>query len=227
MDAIKSFFGSSIGMKVIMALTGAIMVGFVIGHLTGNLLMFAGQDSINEYAAWLHSLGAVLYVARAGLLVALVAHVFVAIRLSRANRAARPEKYAHEQSVPIDFASKYTLESGLVIFTFIVIHLLHYTFQVLNPEYSNLVDGEGRFDVYSMVVMGFQDPVFAGLYIFSMLILGLHLSHAVHSALQTIGIGDSESRPKFKAASNALGWGLAFGFISIPVGVLAGIIQAV
>ncbi|MBI1901862.1 MAG: succinate dehydrogenase cytochrome b subunit [Planctomycetia bacterium] len=181
-------FGTSIGCKAVMAVTGLLLFLFVIAHLLGNLLVFAGQDALNDYAAKLQGLGAGLWIARLGLLAIFVVHIYAAFRLTRINALARPEPYQKEESINVTFASRQMLASGLVVLLFVIYHLLHFTLGVIDSGAFGRLDAKGRHDVYAMVVQGFQNPFLSLTYVFAMVVLGLHLWHGAPSLFQTLGL---------------------------------------
>ena len=217
-------FNSSIGRKIIMALSGAGLAFFIVGHIAGNLQIFLGQEAINAYAKFLKDSTAIIWPARIGLLAIVLLHFIMAFKLRAGNTNARPEAYKYESTITASFASRYMMQTGIIIFIFIVLHLLHFTLGKLQPEFYHLVDSKGRHDVYSMMIHGFQNPLYSGAYIFCMLALGLHLSHALSSAFQSLGINHPKYTAKIKLAAPVIAWGLAFAYISIPVSVLLGIV---
>ncbi len=150
-----SFVRSSIGKKVIMAVTGVLLIGFIMAHMAGNLLVFVGPDAINDYAKLLKESGLILWVARIGLILIFVLHIASAIALKRENRKARPQAYAYKNTVQASIASRYMGLTGSVILLFVIGHLLHFTWTFFNPEYAALIDNQGRHDVYRMIVTGF------------------------------------------------------------------------
>jgi succinate dehydrogenase / fumarate reductase cytochrome b subunit len=227
------FTKSSIGSKALMALTGAGMLGFTIAHFLGNSLIFVGPDALNEYARTLHHTPTLLWVARLGTLAMITIHVGVAFRLWSANRAARPERYVYQNTIKATPASRGMIYSGLLLLTFVVYHLLHFTLGVVNPADSfapnNLVPVAGEVgqqmpDVFSMVVKSFSNPLVSLSYIVAMVTLGAHLVHGIASLFQTLGL----NTPKTKPLSVQLGWGLTIflvgGNIAIPVSILLGIV---
>lgn len=216
---------TSIGRKLLMAVTGVLLIGFLFAHVAGNLQIFEGPEKINAYGAMLREMPMLLWTARGGLLVVFLVHVFVAFQLRAGNRDARREPYAFEATVQATVASRYMLETGLVVFFFVLIHLMHYTLGLLQPEYFHILDSKGRHDVYSMVVHGFLNPAFAGAYIFAMLMLGMHLSHAISSLLQTLGWYSTYSTPVAQKAGRVIAWLLVVAYISIPVAVQLGFLR--
>ena len=207
-----------------MAITGAGLLLFVFFHMLGNLQIFLGQEAINRYAKFLKGMPALLWTARVGLLTIFGLHLGLAIRLKRLNWAARPRRYVIEHPNETTWASRTMLSSGLVILAFLVYHLLHFTLGVTDPANHQLVDSAGRVDVYSMVVLGFRNRYVAAAYIIAMLFLGLHLSHASSSMLQTLGATNDSFRTLVQGVGLALSLVIMLGNISIPVAVLLGLI---
>jgi succinate dehydrogenase / fumarate reductase cytochrome b subunit len=218
-----TYLKSSIGAKHVMALTGLGLVGFILIHLLGNLQIFVGQNAVNAYAANLKALGGLLWVARGGLIVIFLVHVFSALRLVSMNRAARPVKYKVVHSERSTFSSRVMGMSGLIVLAFLAFHLLHFTFGG-GPmsENFNRIDSFGRHDVYKMTVLGFQEPIVAGAYIVAMLLLCMHLKHGVTSLFQSLGL----NHPKYQGLIDMTGPGIAalvlVGNVSMPIAVLAG-----
>jgi succinate dehydrogenase / fumarate reductase, cytochrome b subunit len=208
-----------------MALTGVLLIGFVIAHLLGNLQVFLGADAFNAYAAFLKSIPGPLWVARIGLLFVFVLHIITAFQLRSQNKSARPVPYKKMGTRIADPASLYMIETGVVILLFVIIHLLHFTFGMLQPEYFSIEDSQGRHDVYRMLVLGFQNGPYAVTYILAMLALGYHLSHAFWSMFQTIGANSPRLNPVLRAASKGLAIAITLGYIAIPASVLVGIIS--
>lgn len=215
--------GSSIGKKAVMALTGLVLVGFIIGHLSGNLLYFKGPKAINDYAQWLHEHAALIWGARTVLLLSVGLHIWAGISLALENRAARaggPEVAATRRASLASLTMPYT---GVVVLGFIVFHLLHYTLRsvVLTPEVVSLAAAG---DVHQMLVAGFRNPWVSGFYIVSVALLCLHLSHGVSSMFQTLGLRNERWRGRLDAAAVAFGWVVFLGFASIPAAILGGCI---
>lgn len=208
-----------------MAVTGLALLGFVVAHLLGNLQVFAGQEVFNAYAAFLKGLGPLLWLARIGLLAVLVAHIASALALWKLNAAARPERYKHENTVQASAASLYMMQSGTVIFIFVLIHLLHFTLGYLQPEHFSLVDAAGRHDVYSMLIHGFQNKVYVAVYVIAMCFLGLHLSHAISSMFQTLGIDGPRITPIVGCAAKLISVGIVLGYSVIPLAAVFGILK--
>lgn len=221
----SALFTSSIGSKVIMALTGVGLVLFLIVHMAGNLQMFIGQNAMNNYAVALRKFGPLLWVIRLGLFAIFLAHAVYAIRLKLQNRAARPQRYAFSNTVRATLASRTMVISGLIIFAFAVYHLLHFTFGVTDPRNFHLTDAQGRQDVYNMVVYGFQNLFVSGFYILAMVLLFSHLSHGASSFFQSMGWRHPRFDALIEKLGPALAWLLCLGFVAIPLAVLLGVIK--
>ncbi len=215
---------SSIGSKALVALTGLALFGFVLGHLAGNLQIFAGQETFNAYAHWIKSKPALLWGTRLGLLAVLAVHLGVSVRLARRNRAARPVPYAFQNTVQATSASLTMVWSGLAILAFVIYHLLHFTVGAVSPAEFGRTDPLGRPDAYTMVVLGFRHPAIALIYAIGMFCLAMHLSHAIQSVFQTFGLNHPRCMPLVRRAGFAAGFLIAAAYVSIPAAVLAGIV---
>ena len=215
------FYQATIGKKVVMAVTGLILGGFVIAHLAGNLQIFMGPEALDEYALFLKERPAVLWMARAVLLVAVAAHIVAAVQLTRLKNRARPHGYRRKQNITSSYASRTMMWSGPIVAAFVVYHLLHFTFGVAHPTYPDFEPHH----VYRNVVAGFQQPVVAGAYIAAMIMLGLHLYHGLWSMFQTLGInhpGYNLGLRRFAAVTTII---IVAGNISIPLAVLLGFVR--
>ncbi len=232
--SISAYWNSSIGKKVIVAVTGIALVLFLAGHMTGNLLVFAGREAFNDYAQFLHHAvhGAGIWVARIGLLLAVVLHVAATIALTRQNKAAR-KPYAYPNTIQATKSSRIMIWTGLTILFFVIYHLLHFTVHAGNT-YETYVDqaykaatvsaahpdGEIRHDAWKMVIDGFRVWYVSLFYIIAVSVLCSHLGHGVASIFQTLGINSKKSRPFIEKLS----WGYAaviwLGFVVIPASIL-------
>jgi succinate dehydrogenase / fumarate reductase cytochrome b subunit len=194
--------GSSIGKKILVALTGAVLVVFVLGHLVGNLLIFAGPDAINEYGHFLQTVGHGMgvWVARIGLLACAVIHVVLTIQLTKENRAARTERYGRPKTIQATTSSLIMIFTGLMLLAFIIYHLMHFTFHVPNDygTYTTSLHGETVHDVYRMMIAGFSWWPASLFYLISMALLCSHLSHGVSSMFQTLGLATARTWPFFR-----------------------------
>lgn len=240
---------SSLGKKYIMAVSGLILVGFVIGHMAGNLQMFLHPDWINEYAYKLHNLPyGLLWIVRLVLLVAVVAHIVTAILLVVENKRARPAGYVDNSVLQASFASRTMRYSGTILLFFIIFHLMHFTTRTIYPEYSDLrteLEGVGTMhhvydklaaagktevlDVYSMVVHGFSPQFWyvSVFYLIAMGLLCLHLMHGISSMFQSLGLRNAVWRVRLDRAALVIALILFFGFASIPLASLAGFLEPI
>ena len=230
MNVVAAFFQSSLGKKYIMALTGAGLFVFVVGHMVGNLQIFLGPEAINRYGSFLHSLGELLWVARIGLIVLVLLHIWSAIKLSAENKAARPESYGNYKPVGSTYASRTMLMSGLIIAAFVIYHLLHYTALVesingTGQNFATFTDDKGRHDVYRMMVTGFRQPIVSVFYIIAMALLTLHLSHGVSAMFQSLGLRNRNWRPLIDGFAKFIAIVLLIGYCSIPIAVLTGVVK--
>lgn len=221
-----SFLKSSITKKALMAASGFMLVGFIVAHLAGNLTIFFGQGALNAYAAKLHHLGGLLWVARFILLGAVGLHIATAILLTQENRRARPVPYRGKGSSETTYAARTMAVSGIIVLSYIVYHLMHFTFRVTHPETYHLKDALGRDDVFSMVVLSFQNLPTSAVYIISIFLLCAHLSHGFSSMFQSLGLNDAKRIPLLKKAGLAFAALIFIGYASIPFAVLTGLIKA-
>lgn len=225
-DSLSRFYASSIGKKILVALTGAALILFILGHLIGNLLVFAGPDAINEYGHLLQTAlhGGGVWIARVGLLTAVVIHVVATIQLTRQNRAARVDRYGKEASQVSSKSSRTMIWSGLTILAFVIYHLLHFTVRTGNSynsaAYKTTLHGEEVHNVYKMVIDGFSWAPAAIFYVIAMLLLGSHLSHGVSSLFQTLGLATHRTEPVFKKLGHAFALLIVIGNCSIPLAIL-------
>lgn len=226
MNAPYAFYKSSIGKKFIVAITGIILILFVIGHLLGNLQIFLGPDWINGYAQHLRDLGALLWIIRAILLVTVVLHIYFTVKLAIENRRARPKSYAKKENVKASFASRHMVVSGLVVFAFIIFHLLHFTVRKIDPRFPLLKnDPLNHYDVYSMMVYGFQNVYVSTFYIVGLFLLTLHLTHGTSSFFQSLGLNDKKLTPRLALGGRIFAWAIFVGYTAIPVAVLLGVVR--
>jgi succinate dehydrogenase / fumarate reductase, cytochrome b subunit len=210
----------SIGRKVVMAITGLLMVLFVVGHLLGNLSIFAGAAGINAYAEKLHQLAPVVWGTRIVMLTAVLLHLVISIQITSENAEANPTKYAVPRFLKATFASQTMIYTGLVIGAFIVYHLLHFT---VRAQFTGAVvgfDSLNRFDVFAMVTDAFKNALIAGVYVVAMISLFLHLSHGVQSTFQSLGFNNDKTAPGFTVFGKALSTIFLIGYGAIPVAIL-------
>ena len=223
---ISDFCHSSVGRKMIVAVTGVILILFVIGHLLGNLQIFLGPEWINAYSQHLRDLGPLLWLIRILLLITVVLHIYFTILLAIENRRARPEKYRDRSYVKANWASRHMVVSGLVVLAFIIFHLLHFTARKFNPQFPLLkLDPLNRYDVYSMMVYGFQNIYVSSFYILGLFLLTLHLTHGSSSFFQSLGLNNQRLTPRLAIGGRIFAWLLFIGYTLIPIAVLLGFIQ--
>ena len=222
-NASISWLFSSIGKKTVVAITGIVLVLFVIGHMLGNLTVFFGPDTINAYAMHLRDLGPLLWVVRLVMLATVVAHIWFTMLVWKENMAARPQKYAVFAPMETTIFARTMRLTGLFVLAFIVFHLAHFTLFLVNPGYAGFhtdLHGQQVHDVYRMVIVGFRNPFVSIFYIISLALVAFHLSHGIGSLFQTLGLTDKELRPIYESGALILAWILFVGYVSIPVAVL-------
>lgn len=212
------FWSAPIGKKMVMAVTGVVLFGFVVGHLLGNLQVFLGPEQLNAYARFLHDRPGLVWTTRIVLLIALIFHVVSAIQIAQLRRRARPQAYQKWKAAGSDYASRTMLRSGLIVLAFVIYHLLHFTFGTVHPSFV-------EHDVYSNIVIGFQQPIVAIAYIVAMLLLGTHLYHGLWSLFQSLGLLSPRLAPKIKRAAAIITSVIVAGELSIPTAVLLGIVR--
>lgn len=218
-----NFLRSTILSKYIVAITGILMVLFIIGHTLGNLQVFLGAEALNQYAVDLRKLGPLLWIARITLIVAVFLHIIATINLNKRNKKVAGD-YKKRSYKKTTFAGKAMVYAGIMIFFFIVYHLLHFTFGATHPEHYQMVDEMGRHDVYGMVILGFKEPLVSIFYIIAVIFLGLHLKHGTHSVFQTLGISGDSFKSKMQALATAFAIFIVVALCSIPIAILAGFI---
>jgi succinate dehydrogenase cytochrome b subunit len=225
-NTLSAFYGSSVGKKMIVAVTGIILILFVVGHLLGNLQIFLGPDWINGYSEHLRELGPLLWAIRTFLLVTVILHIYFTILLAIENKGARKKNYIRKERVKASFASRHMVVSGLVVFAFIVFHLLHFTGRKFNPQFPLLRnDPLNHYDVYSMMVYGFQNVYVSIFYVVGLFLLTLHLTHGSSSFFQSLGLNNKKLAPRLALGGRIFAWLLFIGYVSIPVAVLLGLVQ--
>lgn len=225
MKAVTRALASTVMVKYLVAASGGVLVAFVVVHMLGNLQVYLGPEALNNYAAAIQSMGGLLWLARLGLLAALVVHVWGIATLTARNRAARSSKYDVKRPLLSTFASRHMLLTGLILLAFVAYHLAHFTIGVTDPQHFNLYDSSGRHDVYSMVVHGFRDPAVAFFYILSMVLLGMHLGHGIGSAFRSAGLSGPRLRSTLEGLGRLAAVIVVFGNISIPLTCWLGLLQ--
>lgn len=217
------FAMSAVGSKVVMALTGLGLGGFVVAHMAGNLSMWGGPDAMNAYAAGLAANPPLVWAVRLALIAAIPIHVWAAVRSARINAEARPVAYAHAIKTPTSLGGKTMILSGLLVLAFFAYHLAHFTLPI--SIMHRPLQPDGAPDVYAMVLAGFKVPWIAGIYVIAQLLLAQHLSHGFYSLFQHLGLWGIAWTPVLKRGGQILAWVICLGFISVPLGVLFGVIR--
>ena len=207
-----------------MAVSGLVLVGFVIAHLLGNCLIYFGPEAINAYAQHLRDLGPLLWVARGVLLTAVVVHAGTSVALAIENRRARPEPYHVVRRRETTLAAQTMMASGLLLVAYLIYHLLHFTFGVTNPRFSHATDALGRHDVYAMIVLSFRQPAISLAYLLGMTVLCLHLGHGIGSVFQTLGLTNERTVSLAARVGRLVAFAIYLGYMSIPVAVLLGFV---
>ena len=213
-----SFVTSTVGKKIAMAVTGLIMAGFLVVHMTANLLAFAGPEHINAYARFLRRVPELLWLVRGTLIVSVIIHAASAFQLARLGSAARPVDYEMREPQIATIASRTIRWLSVLLAMFIVVHLLHFTTGTLLPGFIHL-------DPYANLVLAFRTQWFmAVFYIAMMIVLGLHLYHGTWSAIRTLGLSRPRRNPFTRPVATILAIALWAGFTAVPVAVLLGLI---
>jgi succinate dehydrogenase / fumarate reductase cytochrome b subunit len=220
MGRLRGFYGSMVGKKVVMGVTGLIGIGFVILHSLGNLLVFRGPAAINSYSHFLKSTGELLWALRIVLVVAVILHVIAAVQLTRQSMAARPIAYTKQERQVATVASRTMRWGGALLLVFIVLHILHFTTGTIKPAGSFSPD-----DVYANMVTSFRIWWVALFYVVAMLALGLHLFHGAWSSVRSIGVSPSSPEPLHHRISLVIALLVWAAFTAIPVAVAAGIVR--
>ncbi|PDH27209.1 MAG: succinate dehydrogenase [Puniceicoccaceae bacterium MED-G32] len=242
MISVRQYLQSSLGRKWLMAITGLVLVLFVMGHMLGNLLIYLGPDALNAYAYKLHSIpDPIMAFIRLSLLVAVGVHIWMAVLLTLENKKAKPLSFKNK--VKSSYASRTMRMSGVILLSFIIFHLLHYTVRVVpTMEYNDNVvfsdiagnsnyvplykeahpvikHGEAvqTFNVYDMLIHGFKNPYVSFFYILSVGLLCLHLAHGISSLFQTFGLRNTVWRVRLDRIGLAYGLVVFLGFASIPL----------
>lgn len=222
---VRAVWNSSIGKKYVMAVTGLIMIAFLILHMLGNLKIFFGPTDFDHYAAWLRTIGEpvlheswFLWIQRVVLLIAVLLHIAAAAQLSRRDLAARPIKYAHGQRPRATFATRTMRWGGVILALFIIWHILDFTVGTVNPDFE-----EHR--AYHNVVASFETWWINIIYIVAMLAVALHINHGFWSASQTLGYNSPRRDKALKATGSVLAFVVAVGFLAVPIGVMTGLVS--
>jgi succinate dehydrogenase / fumarate reductase cytochrome b subunit len=209
---------TTISKKIIVALTGLVLFGFVIGHLAGNLQVFCGPEKLNAYSKMLHEAGGLLWGARIVLLISVLLHIVFTVQLTAANRAARPVSYEMYKPEHSSAASRTMFWGGVVVLCYIIFHLLHLTTGTVHP---NFIHG----DVYANLITGLSVWYVALFYIVGNIALGFHLYHGVWSVFQTLGLNHPKYNPWRRCLATASAFLISGGYISIAAAIWMGIVK--
>ena len=215
-----AFLGSTVGRKVVMAVTGVVLVGFVFVHMIGNLQLYLGPESLNHYAVFLRTMlhGAGIWLFRAVMVTAVGLHAWSATTLTLDSWAARPQGYRLWKAKESTYASRTLRWGGVMLAMFVTYHILHFT---VGSAHADFADG----DVYHNVVAGFRVWYASAIYIAAMVMLGLHLDHGVWSLCQTLGLQHPRYKRLVRVASRAFAILIVLGNISFPIAVLTGVVR--
>ena len=214
-----AFYRSTVGKKIIMAVTGVIGIAFVILHMAGNLQLFAGRQKLNDYAAMLHGpLHEVVLLQRVVLIVAVVLHVLMAWQLTVLSRKARPVGYVRREPQVSTWAARTMRWGGVFLLVFIVLHVLHFTTLDLDRSFVPL-------DAYGNLVKAFASPLVAVLYLAAMVFLGLHLYHGAWSSARTLGVAQPTRWPLRRKTALVIALLLWLGFSAVPVAIVLGLVR--
>jgi succinate dehydrogenase / fumarate reductase, cytochrome b subunit len=220
-----ALWDSSVGKKILMAVSGLILYGFVIAHMVGNMKVYFGREAFNHYAEGLRTLGdpifargQLLWIARLILLAAVAIHIFAVIQLYVKSRKARKHGYKKYQSNEFSYASRTMLWGGIAILAFVVFHLLDLTFGTVNPNFRHG-------DAYHNFVTTFQRVPVSLAYIAAMIPLGMHLYHGFWSMLQTLGANNPKYNRLRRPIAAVLALAIVLGNISFPVAVMLGVVE--
>ncbi|MGH7502985.1 MAG: succinate dehydrogenase cytochrome b subunit [Longimicrobiales bacterium] len=221
-----ALYRTTVGKKIAMAVSGLVLLVFVIGHFIGNLKVYQGQEAFNHYAEGLRTFGSpffgngqLLWLVRLGLFAALVIHIASAVQLVRRSRAARPVPYREYESLAFSYASRTMVWGGLIILAFVLYHLLHLTFGTVHPDF---VPG----DAYHNFILGFRSWPVALAYIAAMIPLGFHLYHGLWSALQTVGVNNPHYNRYRRPLALGIALAVTIGNVTFPLAVATGLIGA-
>ena len=225
MRRVIALYYSSVGKKVLMAVSGLVWVGFVIAHMIGNLKVFQGPEKIDAYAEFLREVGApafghgeLLWIGRAIMIVAFLTHTLLAYQTTRLSQQARPVSYRRKPHMEMALASRTMRWGGVFLLLFVVYHLMHFTFGNAHPDFQ-------PGGVHHNLVTAFQSVPIAFVYIAAVIALGFHLYHGVWSIFQTLGVNHPRYNRIRRPLAALIALAVTVGFVSVPVGVLTGVIS--
>ena len=223
-NRVVRFYEAPIGKKVIMAITGVILFGYVVAHLLGNLQIFGDPEQINKYAAFLHNPAnaGLLWVARAALLVAVIMHIVASVQLWKLKSDARPVAYVKKDDAAATYASRTMMWSGPIVAAFVIFHVLHLTVGAVLPLQEI---GPNEPNVRANVIAGFSNPAVSAFYILAIILLCMHLYHGLWSMFQSLGFSHPRYTPRLKKGAAIFAILIAIGNCSIPIAVMAGLVK--
>jgi succinate dehydrogenase / fumarate reductase cytochrome b subunit len=212
------FYQASIGKKAVMAVTGVVLFGYLVGHLAGNMQVYLGEDQMDKYAAFLHSMPVLLWGVRALLAICVVLHITASLQLQKLKLDARPTGYVKQEAIESSLASRSMIWSGVMIAAFVIYHVLDLTTGAASATQFR------ELRAYENLVYSFRRIPVSGFYILGMVLLGMHLNHGLWSIFQTMGFSHPRYTPVIKRVAAWVSILIAAGFISIPIAVLTGLV---
>ena len=222
MRGVISLYRTSVGKKFYMAISGAILIGFLVAHMVGNLKMYMGADAFNHYAEFLREVGypilphmVGLWIFRVVLLACVALHMLSAWQVYTQSRNARGSKYKKEESLSFAYASRTMRWGGVIIAAFVIYHILHFTTGAAHPQFEHGA-------AYENVIFGFQSPLVIAFYVLALVMVTFHVYHGLWSAFQTVGANHPKYNPFRRPLALALALALLLGFLTVPVGVAMG-----
>ena len=218
---------TTLGKKYVMAVSGIVLFGFVIGHMVGNLQVFLGPKAINHYSHFLHTTPSLLWGARAVLLLAILAHVSSAFALVKRNADARPVGYQVKKNIATSYAARTMQVTGPLVLLYIIYHLAHLTVGVtagIGYEHMMPLDADGLPNVYHNLVSSFKVPWVVGVYVIAQVMLSFHLYHGAWSMFQSLGLNHRRYNETLRSVASAIGLGTCAGFLAVPIGVFFGLV---
>jgi succinate dehydrogenase / fumarate reductase cytochrome b subunit len=212
---------TTVGKKVVMATSGVVLFGFSVVHMLGNMQIFVGREVINSYHVLLYGMPALLWGARAVLLLALVAHAVSAMQLARLNRSARPQRYHQISTAATSYAARTMVVGGVILLLYLIHHIAHMTVGYT----AGLAYAHDHVDVYANLVNSYRHPWMAGLSVTAALVFGSHVYHGAWSLLQTLGVNHKRYNGMLRSAAMALAIMVTLGYVAVPIAVVSGLVR--
>lgn len=220
----RQLWASTVGLKVAMAVSGLLLLLFVVQHLVGNLKVFGGQDEFNSYAEFMQSLGLIKWGVRFGLLALIGIHVAAALKLRARNAAARPSRYAVERPRTSTWYGRTMMITGVIVLVYITFHILHFTAEIV--YYEQMLDAQGRRDIFTNFVQSFQNPLIVAIYVVGNVALAFHLAHGASSMFRTLGLSQGRFKRPLGLVGPVLGLVLGAGNVAMPIACMLGLVTA-